>query len=54
MNGRYLFQSSDLRGLKSLGVAGEEEEAGVGVDKLEGVKEPSIMKNGCQTMMDSS
>jgi hypothetical protein len=44
---RYLFQSSDLRGRKTEGAAGEEEVVvgvGVGVERLEDEgMEPSIM-----------
>jgi hypothetical protein len=47
MVARYLFQSSDLRGRKTGGAAGEEEEVvgvGVGVERLEDEgMEPSIM-----------
>ncbi len=43
MMGRNLFQSSDLRGRNSEGAAGEEEEVGVGVERLDEGMEPSIM-----------
>jgi hypothetical protein len=46
MKGRNLFQSSDLRGRNKEETAGEEEEVGVGVERLEDEgMEPSIMNS---------